>query len=163
MGCPICDNKAANCDCTATEREQFDEIESLQAEIARLREENRLLIEDRARFPDKPDGIGRIIAAHNANREAKITDLENRCRIDQSEIGRLRGERRWVPVGERLPDKSERVLLFDPTIPDFPRTNTHVVIGYFRGLDDWISPWHCPDGRGPTHWLPLPPGPEGEA
>jgi chromosome segregation ATPase len=41
MGCPICDNKPANCDCTATEREQFDEIESLRAEIARLREERR--------------------------------------------------------------------------------------------------------------------------
>ena len=51
-------------------------------------------------------------------------------------------------------------MLFDPTIPDFPRTNTHVVIGHFRGDDDWISPWHCPDGRGPTHWMPLPPGPE---
>jgi len=38
MGCPICDNKAANCDCTATEREQFDEIESLRAEIIKLRE-----------------------------------------------------------------------------------------------------------------------------
>ena len=43
MGCPICDNKPANCDCTATEREQFDEIESLQSEIARLREE-RLIV-----------------------------------------------------------------------------------------------------------------------
>ena len=41
MGCPICDNKPANCDCTATEREQFDEIHELQAEIARLREERR--------------------------------------------------------------------------------------------------------------------------
>jgi hypothetical protein len=45
MGCPICDNKPANCDCTATEREQFDEIESLQAEIARLREERDTLLE----------------------------------------------------------------------------------------------------------------------
>jgi hypothetical protein len=41
MGCPICDNKPANCDCTATEREQFDEIETLRTEIARLREEMR--------------------------------------------------------------------------------------------------------------------------
>jgi hypothetical protein len=45
MGCPICDNKPANCDCTAKEREQFDEIESLQAEIARLREERDTLLE----------------------------------------------------------------------------------------------------------------------
>ncbi len=45
MGCPICDNKPANCDCTATEREQFDEIASLQAEIDRLREELDTLLE----------------------------------------------------------------------------------------------------------------------
>lgn len=36
----------------------------------------------------------------------------------------------------------------------------YLVIGYFRALDDWI-PWHSPDGRAPTHWMPLPPGPEG--
>ena len=88
----------------------------------------------------------------------------NACLLEvATRMAELVEERRWVPVGERLPDKSERVLLFDPTIPDFPRTNTHVVIGYFRGLDDWISPWHCPDGRGPTHWQPLPPGPGGDA
>jgi hypothetical protein len=39
MACPICDNKPANCDCTTKEREQFDEIESLRAEISRLRED----------------------------------------------------------------------------------------------------------------------------
>ena len=38
MGCPICNSKPANCDCTETEREQFEEIQELQCEIARLRE-----------------------------------------------------------------------------------------------------------------------------
>lgn len=82
-----------------------------------------------------------------------IRDLREEIRV-------LREERRWIPVGERLPKKFERQLIYDPTIPNFPRTNTHVVIGHFRGLDHLISPWHCPDGRGPTHWMPLPPGPE---
>jgi hypothetical protein len=59
-------------------------------ELARIREENRLLIEDRSRFPDKPDAIGRIIGAYHANREAKIVELENRCRESSSEIARLR-------------------------------------------------------------------------
>jgi hypothetical protein len=64
MGCPICDNKAANCDCTATEREQFDEIESLQAEIARLREERDTLLESQLwgvnckPLPPGPEGDG---------------------------------------------------------------------------------------------------------
>jgi hypothetical protein len=79
-----------------------------------------------------------------------------------AEIARLREERRWVPVGEKIPEKYERVILFDPTIPNFPRANTHVVIGHFRGHDDWVSPWFSPDGSGPTHWQPLPPGPEGD-
>jgi len=62
-------------------------------ELARIREENRLLIEDRSRFPDKPDAIGRIIDAYNANRNAKMVDLEIRCRNSLSEIARLREER----------------------------------------------------------------------
>lgn len=31
--CPICDNKAANCDCTSTEREQYEEIEELEQQV----------------------------------------------------------------------------------------------------------------------------------
>jgi hypothetical protein len=131
--------------------------ESMAMEIARLREENRLLIEDRSRFPDKPDGIGRIIAAHNANREAKITDLENRCRDSLSEIARLREERRWVPVGERVPDDLRRVMVMAP--------------GLYGAQVAWLlkGKWH--DGIGypddaidcrVTHWMPLPPGPEGD-
>ena len=96
------------------------------------------------------------------DQEGYVEWLDQKAEIEtlRSEIARLREERRWVPVGERLPEKFERVLLYDPTIPNFPRSNTHVVIGYFRGFDDWISPWCCPDGRGPTHWMPLPSGPE---
>jgi len=37
------------------------------SEIDRLRAENARLIEDRARFPDRPDDIGRIIGAHFDN------------------------------------------------------------------------------------------------
>jgi|LakMenEpi03Aug12_release.lakeMendotaPanAssembly.Ray.scaffolds.fasta_scaffold1564978_2 hypothetical protein len=37
MTCPICDQKPANCDCTAVERRQFAEIEELNEQIASLR------------------------------------------------------------------------------------------------------------------------------
>lgn len=30
MPCPICDNKAANCDCTREEKEQYETIEHLE-------------------------------------------------------------------------------------------------------------------------------------
>ncbi|WP_296206083.1 hypothetical protein [uncultured Hyphomicrobium sp.] len=38
-----------------------------EAELERLRAENARLIEDRARFPDRPDDVGRIIGAHYGN------------------------------------------------------------------------------------------------
>jgi len=114
------------------------------------------------------DGVIAACLAEVAARLAELVDerrsistLLQKVESLEAENNRLREERRWVPVSERVSKELERVLLFDPTIPDFPRTNTHIVIGYFRGLDDIVSPWHSPDGRGPTHWMPLPPGPEG--
>ena len=97
--------------------------------------------------------LARTIKSDDGAIPARLAEVATR-------LEELVEERRWVPVGERLPDKFRRLLLFDPTIPNFPRTNTHVVIGHFRGLDDLIFPWHCPNGRGPTHWMPLPEGPE---
>lgn len=68
---------------------------------------------------------------------------------------------RWIPVTERLPNLFERVLVYDPHIPKFQsegvvRSHNFVVIGYYQGEDDWVSPWFVPDGREPTHWMPLP-------
>lgn len=37
MRCPICDQKAMNCDCTPEERRQFSEIEDLENEISRMK------------------------------------------------------------------------------------------------------------------------------
>lgn len=100
MGCPICDNKPANCDCTAKEREQFDEIHELQAEIARLRE-----------------------------------------------------ERRWVPVGERLPPDNVAVLCW------VDGCGSEMV---WREKGQWFlsfAGYPISDSTY-THWQPLPTGPE---
>lgn len=69
---------------------------------------------------------------------------------------------RWVSVSERLPDKGIRVLVLDPTIWEFPRNDTHTVIGHYRGANHFAgSDWYVPDGMGEvTHWMPLPPLPE---
>ena len=107
MGCPICDNKPANCDCTETEREQFDEIESLKAEIARLRE-----------------------------------------------------ERRWVPVGERLPTvQGDDVLTARGPWED---GGYSISRGWWNG-ECWMSYGSDRDMPPVAFWQPLPPGPEGEA
>jgi hypothetical protein len=68
----------------------------------------------------------------------------------RAEIARLREERRWVPVGERLPEVGESVL------------------GVHRGYvsEFWYTKLGFETERGAfkvTHWQPLPPGPEGNA
>jgi hypothetical protein len=61
-----------------------------------------------------------------------------------AEITRLREERRWVPVGERLPEEDEQVLWL---------LNDNATIDL-----DYTKPFNA------THWKPkpLPPGPEGD-
>lgn len=50
------------------------------SEIDRLRAENTRLIEDRARFPDRPDDIGRMIGAHFENLKGVARDNEEAWR-----------------------------------------------------------------------------------
>ena len=99
MSCPNCGLNWHNCKCdrTTSEREQFDEIQELQAEIARLRE-----------------------------------------------------ERRWVPVGKRLPDGEEWV---DVAGLWGDSVGWHEPSGW-RNVDDdnFLSPV--------THWRKRGPGPE---
>jgi len=75
----------AACD-PATIRELLAERDALVAENDALAAENERLKEDRARFPDKPDDIGRLIEAHieNLKEGKKIADaLANRA-IDRA-------------------------------------------------------------------------------
>jgi hypothetical protein len=82
--------------------------------------------------------------------------LADMVEIAHDEIARLREERRWVSVGERLPDDLRRVMVMAP--------------GLYGAQVAWLlnGKWH--DGIGypcdaidcrVTHWMPLPPGPEG--
>ena len=70
-------------------------------------------------------------------------------------LAELVEERRWVPVGERLPEDLRRVMVMAP--------------GLYGAQVAWLlnGKWH--DGIGypddaidcrVTHWQPLPPGPE---
>lgn len=58
--------------------------QALQQENERLRAENVRLIEDRARFPDRPDDIGRMIGSRFRNLEAAAKDNEEAWRRAQS-------------------------------------------------------------------------------
>jgi len=49
------------------------DVEDLRAQLA-------LVLEDRARFPDRPDAIGSMINAHYGNLKAKAEAAEEHCR-----------------------------------------------------------------------------------
>ncbi len=66
-------------------------------------------------------------------------------------------ERRWVPVGERLPEDHRRVVVNVPSL--YGPQVAWLVNGKWR---DGIGCGDEPIGCRVTHWQPLPPGPEGD-
>jgi len=90
------------------------------------------------------------VAEHMSDDRADMIDLA------ADEIARIREERRWVSVGERLPDDLRRVMVMVP--------------GLYGSQVAWLlnGKWHdgigypdVPIGCRVTHWQPLPLGPEG--
>ena len=93
-----------------------------------------------------------------------ISTLLQKVESLEAENNRLRDERRWVPIGERLPEEGVKVLVSCPGCkcpeigwlqwwPGWPEGKLCWTLGdeLDRGfLPSWI-----------THWQPLPPGPEG--
>ncbi len=79
-----------------------------------------------------------------------------------AEIARLREERRWISVAERLPKDNDLVLTVGK--------GGWMVIGEMTKSCGWQS-IHCDNETGEpwisdpgdvTHWMPLPTGPEGD-
>jgi hypothetical protein len=72
--------------------------------------------------------------------------------IEQMEPKPYEWERRWIPVGERLPDRYVRVLAF---VKCEPREHPHA-IGFIGSLGLWsLDELHEPSAE-ITHWMPLP-------
>ena len=85
--------------------------------------------------------------------------LKSQHNIDGVRIAELEEASRWIPVGERLPENYERVLLLD--------YSEIVRIGYkVAGIDQWSTldglyfygDTYCEV----THWRPMPQPPEVE-
>jgi hypothetical protein len=72
--------------------------------------------------------------------------------IEQMEPKPHEWERRWTPVGERLPDRYVRVLAF---VKCEPHEHPHA-IGFIGSLGLWsLDELHEPSAE-ITHWMPLP-------
>jgi hypothetical protein len=82
--------------------------------------------------------------------------LADMVELAAAEIARLREERRWVSVGERLPEDNVGVLAWGPC-----NGGAEMV---WREHGKWHLSFvgtYIPDSTY-THWMPLPPGPEGD-
>ena len=80
-------------------RVKADALEAQAKEIEALRVSNEKLIEDRARFPDKPDDIGRMISARIGNLKAAAKQYEESWRAAQlrADVLQADAERyRWL-------------------------------------------------------------------
>ena len=69
-----------------------------------------------------------------------------------AENAELKEAQRWVPVGERLPERYEPVLIYNPMW-------VYPVMSMLRDDDEF---WTGSQVVTPTHWQPLPAAPKGE-
>jgi hypothetical protein len=74
------------------------------------------------------------------------------------EIEHLRNERRWIPVGERLPEEDQEVLVWNGGGQCLKPWQGHVLCEYRNG--EWRESQESDLYPGITHWMKLPEPPE---
>ena len=75
-----------------------------------------------------------------------LAEVEEKLTSVEEENARLKEERRWIPVSERLPKEKQSVLALDRTGTayhwEYSKCLSNIFVGYY------------------THWMPLPEPPE---
>jgi len=96
-----------------------------------------------------PQELGTIVVCNDCGASAKsIVDWNTRPIEDalNKRIAELEAARRWIPVGERLPEEKQNVLALDRTGTayhwEYSKCLSNIFVGYY------------------THWMPLPEPPE---
>ena len=106
---------------------------------------------------DKRDIVERLRAISSTLSAAGFAGCdataESLCHEAAAEIARLREERRWISVGERLPEDEEWVEMAGTWGEN---------IGYFDG-EQWLNTESETVEYLVTHWRKRTPGPEGDA
>lgn len=91
-------------------------------------------------------------------RHDRVQDFEV---AEAQELAKLREERRWIPVGERLPEADEQVLAIVSGIWKNITFERAYELVNWSSDEGWImEAW--PEFENPevTHWMPLPEPPE---
>jgi hypothetical protein len=100
-------------------KEAADEIAALTARAEQAERERDRLIEDRARFPDRPDDVGRMIEAHIGNLKIGKEEAERHAREHMvkasAEIKRLRAYI-WSLDGKTIAIRGEGNTFIDDGI-----------------------------------------------
>lgn len=81
---------------------------------------------------------------------ADVPHLLEQLAAAAAECERLREAQRWVPIGEKLPERYEAVLVYSLLW-------VRPVIAFIRDDDEF---WTGRQAVAPTHWCPLPSPPE---
>ena len=97
-----------------------------------------------------PDAVEHLV--HGDLDEADSVKASDAVRWAIDEITRLREERRWIPVGERVPEDEEWVDIAG---------KWGETIGYYDG-ENWLNT-DSETSDEVTHWRKRTPGPEGKA
>jgi hypothetical protein len=96
-------------------------------------------------FARWPPGATSVVASRELIRD--MVDAMNRSE-------RLQKERRWIPVEERLPEKSVYVAALWAGLPEASSPGEKVLV-VRRGVPGWYLQ-NGVEMTAPTHWTPLP-------
>ncbi len=88
-------------------------------------------------------------SALSPNADSSALMLHQCVSIAANEIEQLRKERRWIPVGESLPEPGKSVLV------STPQGICNAVYGDESGTDPYWMVFDFGEVE-PTHWMPLP-------
>jgi hypothetical protein len=84
----------------------------------------------------------------------RTLELKRECTVYEMRIAALEAERCWIPIKERIPNKSQQCLFFD-TILGKQYGSYHFFLGMFLTEDNDVC-------QNVTHWMDFDPGEPGE-